>query len=260
MPNASDRGQFVELEKPQRPLVFYLVGLPRSGSTFVGDWIARSVGAVNVGESWQTLRTIGLVDDQEYVRKGGKWQRPDRRAEMLERISSDEFWSSFRMDDRCSPYRKLLHVAAGYSDIVVDCSKVDYAIPMYRELGCDIRVVHVIRAFSTWSRSVNRYRAANDFAQLSSARLLYSYFTVNRLLSKWQYQHPYRLLQHDKLKQIETELKLEVPAPRSGDSRAYRRFEMFGTDNFVPKYDDNRAAAATSLGDSAVYRLLGFNL
>ena len=48
--------------------VYYVVGLPRTGSTFVGDWIARHLNALNAGEVWQTFRSLGLVHEPGPVR------------------------------------------------------------------------------------------------------------------------------------------------------------------------------------------------
>lgn len=41
--------------------IYYVVGLPRTVSTFVGDRIARKLNIVNAGEVWQTFRSVALV-------------------------------------------------------------------------------------------------------------------------------------------------------------------------------------------------------
>ena len=74
-------------------IVYYVVGRPRSGSTFVGDWIARELDILNAGEVWQTLRTLNAVDPGALRDGEGRWTRPEARAAKEVEIRANPFWS-----------------------------------------------------------------------------------------------------------------------------------------------------------------------
>lgn len=61
-------------------VVYYIVGRPRSGSTFVGDWIARELGILNAGEVWQTLRTLKALRPGALKDQTERWTQPKARA------------------------------------------------------------------------------------------------------------------------------------------------------------------------------------
>lgn len=71
--------------------VYYVVGLPRTGSTFVGDRIARKLNIVNAGEVWQTFRSVALVSAPSVESQPSIWAllyEPATKNQQLLLISS----------------------------------------------------------------------------------------------------------------------------------------------------------------------------
>ena len=236
-------------------VIYCIVGLPRSGSTFAGEWLARRLDAVNVGESWQTFRAVELVDQSPRRWRENSPIARERRAAKAQAIMQDPFWRKIVSSGADDPYRELLGAVGQWSDVVVDCSKVDLALRRYLELGCEVRVIHTVRPFSSWSRSMRRYHEHYGLAGFTRPRLLGAYLKRNRSLTRWRRTLPYQLLRHEDLGAIEQHLTPDAsPAP---GGRQYRRLEMFGAPNFVPSYDANRAAVSVSRTDQLIYRMAG---
>ena len=124
--------------------VYYVVGLPRTGSTFVGDWIARHLNALNAGEVWQTFRSLGLVHEPGFDGSQGRWAQPDTRAKKNVEIKAHPFWSKVLARSCDDPYAALIAEAGRHSRALVDCSKDDRGVKRYEELGCSVEIVHTL--------------------------------------------------------------------------------------------------------------------
>lgn len=235
--------------------VYYILGLPRSGSTFVGDWLARHLNAVNAGETWQTFRTAGLVLDPAFERGGGKWFRSELRDRKIEQIAANAFWAPIIASAPDAPYPLFVEHARKWSDIIVDCSKVDRALPHYLALGCEVHVVHVVRAFSSWSCSMNKHRARDGRPAWSRLRMLGAYVRANRAGARWRKRLSYRRFFHEDLGEIEQRLGAEFFG--STHRGSYLRAEMFGTPDFTPHYDIDRAAISVTAFDKLLFQLAG---
>ncbi|RYH07471.1 hypothetical protein [Tropicimonas sp. IMCC6043] len=235
--------------------VYYLVGQPRSGSTFVGDWIARRLEAVNAGEVWQTMLAAGRLTDPTFDARSERWGKPEFRAAKRAEIEADPFWAEVLARPEGDPYAALLSVGGKKSDVLVDTSKTDHAVERYRALGCDVTVVHTIRAFSTWAASVRRYRTQYDQTPRSRARLLLAYLRRNRQFRNYRRTGPYILVPQEKLGRLEA--VFDFPAAASGPEGAYLRCEMFGTPSFRTSFDADRADVRVSPADRLLYALVG---
>ena len=235
--------------------ILCILGLPRSGSTFVGDWLARKCSAVNVGESWQTLRTLGLVAHPSYANRCGKWSSRRHRDTKLGLIKQDPFWSAVADTPSANPFASVLREAAAHSDVIVDCSKTTHALAAYQALGCQIAAVHLIRPFSTWAKSMNRYSTEDGQRQRSKPRLLYAYLRNARQCHQITSRLPSICIQHENLGDLETHVDLSI-VPNPNRARRYTRVEMFGTPNFKPQYDTSRAKTESTWFDKQLLRIL----
>ena len=237
--------------------VYYIVGLPRSGSTFVGDWIARQLGGVNAGEVWQTFRAVELVRCPQFQAGDGYWAEPNRKAAKREQIKQSEFWTSIidAASHHNDPYSALVERAGAQSQVLVDCSKVDNGIADYERLGCKVIVVHTLRSFSTWSASMKKYQAKLALPRRNSLRLFLTYLRMNwAYLSRWKGSTAYHLARQHRLGHLEEELP-HIQANEAAQS-TYERHEMFGTPGFRPDYQQARAEPSLTVLDRLLLRLL----
>lgn len=236
-------------------MVYYVVGRPRSGSTFVGDWIARELDILNAGEVWQTVRTLSLDDKGGPIEGEGRWARPEARAAKNAEICADPFWSQVFSDPDLDPYAALVEKVQSRWSAFVDCSKTDEGIERYRQLGCKVIVVHTVRAYSTWVRSVRAYREQHDLARYGRLRLLVSYIRNNRRLARYAKTHDYYAIRQEQL--AEAERHLPRGLSEHGSDGGYERHEMFGTPNFNSTYSQKRALPKVTWFDHILYWLIG---
>lgn len=166
--------------------VYYVVDRPRTGSSFVGDWIARRLNILNAGEVWQTMREFERGGTPAMTPGIDRWGDPIARQEKRHEVLADPFWSQVTAREDADPYAELVAKARLKWQAIVDCSKTDAGIARYKALGCEVVVIHTVRAFSTWSKSVRCYRAQFDLPGRSVARLLVNYVRINRRLSRYR--------------------------------------------------------------------------
>lgn len=240
--------------------VYYVVGQPRSGSTFVGDRLARSQGLVNAGEVWQTFRSVGLVQEPGFDSGRGRWARPKNRQEKNMAIAADPFWSQVLQaeqdgDALGDPYKALIEQAKKRTNGLVDCSKGDWGIAEYERLGCRVHVVHSVRAFTSWSTSMIKYQKQFSLPVRSRLRLLLAYLRVNRRLKRTWQNHNLRQIPQEQLQDIDMLLGLHK-APKQTDC-GYLRAEMFGTPGFTGQFDPSRGTQRVTRFDRLCYRALG---
>lgn len=239
-------------------IVYYVVGRPRSGSTFVGDWIARELDVLNAGEVWQTLRTLNALGPDALKEETGRWTQPEARAAKELEIRANPFWSRVMerapVSDNDNPYAALVETVKERWSAFVDCSKTDEGIERYQELGCDVVVIHSVRAYSTWVRSVMRYQDEYSLTPHSRLRLLVSYIRNNRRLARYARTHRYYSIRQEQLSDAESHL------PRASSNcdigGGYERHEMFGTPDFSTSYSKKRAAPKVTLFDQVLYALI----
>lgn len=236
--------------------VYYVVGQPRSGSTFVGDYIARMLEIVNAGEVWQTFRSVGLVIEPGFDSGQGRWARPEERATKNAEIANDPFWSQVLERAKSGdPYAALVAEAGARAKGLVDCSKTDRGLAHYQALGCRVVVIHSLRAFSSWSDSMRKYQVKQGLPVISRPRLLLSYLRFNRQMrTRWN-AHGYRAVMQEELGQINN--ALQFPADAKGPKGQYLRAEMFGTPGFTGQFDPNRATHKITLFDRLCRALIG---
>lgn len=233
-------------------VIFCVIGLPRSGSTFIGDWIARETNGINAGETWQTFRTSGLISDPRFERRAWKWVSGRGREQKAAQIVADPFWSKVMADAGSNPYRALTNIAKEDSGVLVDCSKVDKPLDAYISLGYEVRIVHSVRPFTTWSQSIRKYEIQHGRRPQLALRLLLSYIRVNRALGKWRSYKSYQVIRHEDIKLISSRLNLDVK-----HGKKYFRAEMFGTPSFSGEYNAARASVRVSKLDLILYFLAG---
>lgn len=236
-------------------IVYYVVGRPRSGSTFVGDWIARRLAIINAGEVWQTMRAVEAVELPGFDDGGGRWSKTEARAEKKQEILDDPFWSRVFSLNRDDPYAALIETVETEGDALVDCSKTDMGIERYNKLGCEVVVIHTVRAYSTWVRSVMRYRSDYGIARHGRLRLLASYVRNNLRLARLSRTYRYHAVRQEHLSELENHLTVDRPPTTTAGG--YRRHEMFGTPNFTASFSKQRAAPEITFFDRLLYRLIG---
>lgn len=220
--------------------VYYVVGQPRTGSTFVGDWVARKLNIINAGEVWQTFRSVSLVNEPGFEGGPGRWARAEERAAKNSEIVADPFWS--RVLTRVSnndPYAALLAEAGSQAIGLVDCSKSDHGVARYEALGCRVIVIHTIRAFSSWAASMQKHQRRLGIPVISRPRLLLSYLRVNRGIRKRWLGHCYFSIKQEQLDRIDT--ILHFPEEAHGKPGQFLRAEMFGTHNFTAEFNPSRS-------------------
>lgn len=235
--------------------VFYIVGRPRTGSTFVGDWVARRLGILNAGEVWQTMRELEVTGTPTLVKGQDRWADPKARKIKRDEILADPLWSRVFAHAGRDAYSELIATARTQAQALVDCSKTDEGIERFRALGCKVVVIHTIRAFSTWSTSVDRYRAEYGLPRRSRLRLLYGYIRINRRLSKYKEEGEYHLVPQERLAELDEILPFAEIS--NSDGGRYRRHEMFGTPNFSETFSDRRATARVTFLDRLLYAAIG---
>jgi hypothetical protein len=232
--------------------VYYVVGHPRTGSSFVGDQVARRLDIVNAGEVWQTFRSVGLVKEPGFDDGPGRWARPKERAFKNDEIAANPFWAQVlkrAIDD--DPYTALVREAEARAAGLVDCSKTDRGVARYEALGCQVVVIHTVRAFSSWAASMRKYQNRQGLPVMSHFRLLLSYLRFNhRMRQRWS-EHGYRLVLQERLDRIDAALDFPVQAARA--SGQYLRAEMFGTPSFRGEFDPNRSTRAIRPFDRICY-------
>lgn len=235
--------------------VYYVAGQPRSGSTFVGDWVARHLNTVNAGEVWQTLRAMDRVQEENFTARTERWADPEQKARKRTEIEAIPFWADVLSRSIADPYEALVSVAAERGGAIVDTSKTDRGIARYEALGCNVVVIHTARAFSTWSRSVIKYRSQYNISVPSKLRLLRGYIKLNRRYSAYSRTHSYHAIPQERLNHIET--LVSFPPEKIQPDGGYLRCEAFGTRNFTGTYDVERAASKTTFTDRLLYAFVG---
>ncbi len=235
--------------------VYYVIGRPRSGSTFVGDYIARRLDIPNAGEVWQTFRSVKAVDDQRFEKGRGRWVRPQQRAAKNAEIFAHPFWSALLARPEQDPYAALVAEARERANGLVDCSKTTNGVACYEALGCKVVVVHTIRAYSTWARSMRTYHKTYGLSEFSSLKLLSSYVRGNLDFRKYQKSHPYCIVPLENLSVLE--IWLATVKPSGCGAQGYVNCEMFGAPGFSGTYDSSRATGTANPFDRALYRLFG---
>ncbi|MBV7395634.1 hypothetical protein [Mameliella sediminis] len=231
--------------------VYYIVGRPRSGSTFVGNWIAQQLDILNAGEVWQTFRAMDRV---EATGELGRWGEPENKRAKAAEISGNAFWSDVLARPEQDPYAALLAVAGPRWGALVDCSKTDRGIERYRALGCRVVVVHTVRAFTSWQASLTGYRRKYDLSVPSRGRLLLNYLRLNRQYREWRNSLPYRVVPQERLPRIAEFLDLDALGAETGPG--YSNAEMFGTPGFSGQFDPARATQRITAFDRLVYAMI----
>lgn len=236
--------------------VFYVVGRPRTGSSFVGDWIAARRNILNAGEVWQTMREFEIAGTPSLKPGVDRWGDPTSRKEKRREILADPFWSEVLARKCADPYAAIVATAKEKWPAMVDCSKTDLGVARYKALGCKVIVIHTVRAFSSWSKSVNRYRIKSELSERSTARLLVNYIRLNRHMSRYRKMGDYHKVPLESLDDLERVL----PFAEVGDAckNRYERHEMFGTENFHNTYSRVRATPRITWADRFIYALIGF--
>lgn len=237
--------------------VYYVVGRPRTGSTFVGDWIARQLNILNAGEVWQTMREFECAGIPAPFPGTDRWADPAARQEKRRGILADPFWSKVMASADADTYAVLVGTARQNWQAMVDCSKTDAGIARYKTLGCEVVVIHTVRAFSTWSKSVRRYRTEFDLPGRSAGRLLVNYLRINRRLSRYRAVGGYHAVPQERLGELDRILPF-APAGEPGKG-GYERHEMFGTPDFQGDYSERRAAPRVTRLDRFLYTLIGIS-
>jgi hypothetical protein len=233
--------------------VYYVVGLPRSGSTYVGTWIAHRRGIVNAGEVWQTFRTLGLVEQKGFREETHKWAKPDKREAKKQKVLESEFWCSVIEDYEEDPYFSLLSLVSKTHDELVDTSKLTFGLKKYNCLGCEICVVHTIRSFSSWRESFSKYHQEEHKAPISFLRMLFSYVKVNRTLSRLKRRYQYICVSLGSESNLESCLDDSFPKQEG----TALNFEMFGARDFQPTFSEERANFKTTWFDLVLLKLCG---
>ncbi|WP_404324957.1 hypothetical protein HA399_10770 [Cobetia sp. UIB-001] len=236
--------------------IYYVVGQPRSGSTFVGDWLARRLNTINAGEVWQTFRSLKLVHDADFENSRGRWVQAEAREEKNKEINVNPFWNAVLLQDNTEPYSSLIKEAKNKSKSLVDTSKNDNGIAFYRSLGCKVVVIHTIRGFTTWARSMNKYQSEYGLNKISLARLLFNYIKFNTAFKRYNNSGEYYVIKQENLDNLNLDMKCFIDAQELGDN--YIRCEMFGTPNFSSEYSKKRGQQEISKFDKLLYKLLGF--
>lgn len=136
-----------------------------------------------------------------------------------------------------------------------DCSKIDEGIERYRELGCDVVVIHTVRAYSTWVRSMMKYRARYKLGQPGRIRLLIGYLRINRRLACYAQNYPYHAIRQEQLSQLKAHMPPDFT--KSDFAGEYKRHEMFGAPNYSSSYSRQRAASKVTPLDRALYFMIG---
>ena len=230
--------------------VYYVVGLPRTGSTFLGDWVARRVGALNAGEVHQTLWALGQIDDQRYETQKRFHSKPDQREKTLEAAQTDDFWREIMSPGSVDPYRKLIDVASKTSGALVDTSKVDRGVPGYVAAGAAVQVLHIVRPFAAWKASMVKHQRRMAQPEIPGPRLLASFVRNNRAFKSLGKRYPYRMIRHEDLSRLDSILG-ELPVRSDG----YSRHELFGTPDYEASFDPARAQNANGRFDGLIGQL-----
>jgi hypothetical protein len=235
--------------------VYYIVGLPRTGSTFVGDWIARRLGIVNAGEVWQTLRTMDRVTSGGNV---GFWGLPENKASKAMAISTNSFWSDVLARPELDPYAALLAVVGQQWNAMVDCSKTDRGIAHYRALGCRVVVIHTVRAFTAWQASVVKYNQKYALPVPSRMRLALRYLKLNRRYCTLRRAMTYQVVPQELLAHV-AEI-LEFSSGSGISKNYYRNAEMFGSPGYNGSLDPSRITQCITIYDHALYIMINVHI
>jgi hypothetical protein len=230
-----------------------VVGLPRSGSTYVGTWIAHRRGIVNAGEVWQTFRTLGLVEQKGFREETHKWAKPDKREAKKQKVVESEFWRNVIENCGEDPYFSLLSLVSKKHDELVDTSKLIFGLNRYDYLGCEICVVHTVRSFSSWRDSFSKYHQEEHKVPASFPRMLFSYVKVNRTLSRLKRRYQYICVSLASEPNLENYLSGFFPKQEG----TALNFEMFGARSFQPTFSEERANFKTTWFDLVLLKLCG---
>lgn len=244
----------MELREPRKFTVYYIVGQARTGSTFVADWIARTLNIPNIGEAWQTFRSLGLVQQEGFQPDRSLWARQAMREKKNSEILSHWFWEPIVKPLPQKPYESLLKHCSRFSTSLVDSSKTDLGIRFYKSLGCKVVIVHTIRAFTTWSQSMRNYQAANALSKLSYLRLILAYIRANRSIKKYKANHDYYLVPQEDLKNLPAHLPMRT-SQAEAHSR-YFRADIFGAPNFSETFDPDRSTTTLRPIDRLLLRIV----
>lgn len=237
--------------------VYYVVGQPRTGSTFVGDRIARLNGIVNAGEVWQTFRSVGLVEQPGFEGSPAPWARPKAREKKNEAIRSDAFWRGvLALAEKTEPYRALVEHAGTVAYALVDCSKTDRGIERYLDIGCKVVVIHTTRAFGSWAASVRKHAIRNQLPVPKKWRLLLAYIRLNRRFRQRWMAYDYLTMAQEDLAMAD-EILAALPKPKNGSDHEYLNAEMFGTPGFSGTYEPNRSTLQVTFMDRIYSKLAG---
>ncbi|MBU3007659.1 hypothetical protein [Cobetia amphilecti] len=240
------------MENKKPITIYYVVGQPRSGSTFVGDWLARKLSTINAGEVWQTFRSLKLVYDANFEKNNGRWVQPEARKNKNTEIKGNPFWSEVLLQYDTDPYAALVSVSSRKSCSLIDTSKTDKGIVYYRSLGYKVIVIHTIRSFTSWAESMNKYQSRYKLKKYGIVRLLHSYVKSNLAYRRYRKCGEYYVVKQENLHKLEQELS-EIKKQKDGE---YLRCEMFGTTGFVSTYKDERSSKKIKLLDKIIYKLV----
>lgn len=233
--------------------VYYVVGNPRSGSSFVGDWIARDRQIINAGEVWQTFRSKAAVEEPKFDEGKGRWARPEERAKKNASIDADPFWVDVFDEGNSAPYRNLVLTARQRAIGLVDCSKTDRGLYYYKELNCRIVIVHTVRAFTTWALSMQKYAKRHELPETSQMKLLRGYIRSNRRYARLKSIYDYHLVYQECLDKLDQYVDLSNEP--IGAENEYLRAEMFGTPGFSRSFERKRATTEMSWKDKLLLSL-----
>lgn len=235
--------------------VLYIIGQPRSGTTYVADWLAKRHGMINAGEVWQTLRCLRLVDDQHFDRMGQVWNKPHLRAVKSKKILEHPFWVEVaNKSANDNPYHSLVSVANLWGAGLVDSSKVDRGLQFYRQIGCSVMIIHVVRSFSTWSASIQKHQRRVGQKPMSRIRLLISYLRQNRrLVNRWS-SDKYSVICQEELGQIDEVLDLSKNLIHN--TKNYINAEMFGSQSYTGDFEVSKVTQSKTMADRFFYILI----
>lgn len=199
-------------------MIVFIVGLPRSGTTYLQSQFLNFDKVVALGEVALTIYAIKNVENISpkwklllRIRNKSHWNSQTYPI-LLERIRRDSFWSKIEEDIRSTNTIKeaieLVYSRAveQYPDhIFIDSSKsINHlkTIMTSKEYQTKLYVLHCIRDYRGWLYSIKKHKKRLNYSKKSNLLEVYTWLFANKRILKFlrtNFNNRHLIISYDKM-------------------------------------------------------------
>ncbi|MHC4268241.1 MAG: hypothetical protein ACYSWS_06415 [Planctomycetota bacterium] len=228
--------------------IIYVLGLARSGSTYLSKFLTEVLGAISLGE---IIKTIEIFSDKDELKS---YRSEERKCTCGKAPEDCEFWGkllcNIENDEKILAHYKVIKAAQEKypNSIIIDTSKKRYRFSDYyinnkeiANLDFKIIIINIVRHYAGQIASYQKYHTKEKKKGIRATILADAYYWLNKNYKNISFleksNFPVKTIMYEDLIFRSQETKNEIESFVNSSFKTYEKIqplmhEMVGNESF----------------------------